>query len=453
MIDLQNENRLDVLRQAALLLDSENKRLIKRTEALMSENAELQGKSPEQLQQEILALQELLAQRESALFGRSSERRGSGSAKPRTQHGPTPQAKLPVVETEYDLDEPDKTCPKCGGTMTEMVGHFEESDEIDVVERHFVVRRHRRKKYRCSCNSCIETALGPVKLRAGNRYSIDFAIDVAMAKYGDHLPLERQVRIMAREGLKVTSQTLFEQLHALAEHLRPACTALHAEILKAPVLCADETRWPMLNGRGAECIAAGKWHAWSICSQQAVSYQIHDNRSQKAAKRVLGDYAGTLTADGFGVYGAVARAGKFTLAHCWVHARRRFFQAEKFFPKAREMLDMIGELYEIEKRATGPPGTAEHLAQLRQLRNTTSREVVGRIKTWSLEQRVLPGSAIGKAISYLHKIWPGLVLFLDDPRIPLDTNSVERSLRGVVKTGSLCVTPSSGRYFEFQLVD
>ncbi|MFL5358823.1 transposase [Archangium sp.] len=62
----------------------------------------------------------------------------------------------------------------------------------------------------------METALGPPKLQPGGRYSVDFAVEVAVAKYLDHMPLEWQVRIMQREGLVVDSQTLWDQIDALA---------------------------------------------------------------------------------------------------------------------------------------------------------------------------------------------------------------------------------------------
>ena len=87
-----------------------------------------------------------------------------------------------------------------------MAGQFEESEEIDSLERQFVLVRHKRKKYRCRCGGCVETAPAPEKLIKGGRYSIDFAVSVAVAKYADHLPLERQVRIMKRQGLDVDSQ-------------------------------------------------------------------------------------------------------------------------------------------------------------------------------------------------------------------------------------------------------
>ena len=66
---------------------------------------------------------------------------------------------------------------------------FEEADEIDVVEHSFRIVRHKRQKYRCRCGEKIETAFGPDKLIPGGRYSIDFAVDVAIAKFADHLPL------------------------------------------------------------------------------------------------------------------------------------------------------------------------------------------------------------------------------------------------------------------------
>ncbi len=119
-----------------------------------------------------------------------------------------------------------------------------------------------------------------------------------------------------------------------------------------------------------------------------------------------------------------------TLAHCWAHVRRKFVEAEPHYPEAGEMIDWIGQLYAIEaevKRAS----PEERLATLAALRAKQSRPVLDEIRTWLMTQRALPRSALGKAIAYTGGLWPGLVRFLADPKIPLDTNSVERALRGV----------------------
>lgn len=223
-------NYIEVVRQAALILERESQRLVTRNVELTRRLLTAEGRDPAELQLEIVRLEAQLAAARKRLFGSSSEKRSApaaagGERAPQAGHGPREQKELEIVEQVHELDEPDRACPACGGALTEMAGQYEESEEIDVVERRFVLKTHKRKKYRCSCGGCVETALGPLKLVAGGRYSIDFAIAVAIQKYLDHLPLERQVRIMAREGLTVDSQTL-DQIERLARVLGSAHEAL-----------------------------------------------------------------------------------------------------------------------------------------------------------------------------------------------------------------------------------
>ncbi len=151
-----------------------------------------------------------------------------------------------------------------------------------MVERSFRIVRHKRQKYRCRCGAGIETALGPEKLIAGGRYSIDFAVDVAIAKFADHLPLERQVRQMARDGLAVDSSTLWEQTWFLSRHLLPTYEANHAHVLSADVIAVDETWWRLMK-KGA----SKRWWVWSVAREDAVSYCLLPSRSTDAARTVL----------------------------------------------------------------------------------------------------------------------------------------------------------------------
>jgi transposase len=246
-LNLETETDIERLRQAALLLEQENARLFHRLESLASKLRDARGDEAQSLQLEIAHLKEQLASRTQALFGDSSERRPCAEHKtnertePRRGHGPREQKVLPIVEVVHELDEPDQACPSCGGDLQAMADQFEEADEIDVVEQSFRIVRQKRQKYRCRCGAGIETALGPDKLVAGGRYSIDFAVDVAIAKFTDHLPLERQVRQMARDGLDVDSSTLWEQTRFLSQHLLPTYEANHAHVLSADVIAVDET--------------------------------------------------------------------------------------------------------------------------------------------------------------------------------------------------------------------
>jgi transposase len=281
VLALQDETRPEVLRQAALLLEQENRRLHQRIQDLSQELARLQGRDvTTALQLELDALKELLAKREQALFGDSSEKRPrpglpetSAEPKPQRGHGPREQPQLSVIEVRHALEESCRDCPACGGHLEEIKGQHDKSDEITVVERQFVVTRHLRQKYRCRCNGSVVTAPGPRKLIPSGRYSPTFAVEVAVSKYLDHLPLERQSRIMRREGLVVDSQTLWDQLDALATHLEPTYKALGQRVLEAPLLHADETHWRLMTSKSDR----KKYWAWCLTSRDTVFYRIFDN--------------------------------------------------------------------------------------------------------------------------------------------------------------------------------
>lgn len=413
------------VRTAAKLLERENERLLREVLELKQKLSAVQGNSFEQMQL-MVELEHKLAVRDKMLFARSSEKRSDAQPAagkvPQPGHGPREQKQLGIVERIHDLDDADRVCTRCGEPLMEMAGQFEESEEVDTLERQFILVRHKRKKYRCNCGGCVETALGPSKLIAGGRYSIDFAVGVAIAKYADHLPLERQVRVMKRQGLTTDSQTLWDQINALAKWLTPLHDRLHAYVLDQPVIGADETFWRLMESGQNK-----RWQTWAVCAPNAVSYRIRDSRSAATASEVLGDYAGTVLCDGYAAYESLRkRGGRLQLAHCWAHVRRKFIEAEQFAPEpCKQVLDLIGELYAVERDCESDDDRARERAG-------RSRDLLKRIHTWALEQRALPQSPLGKAVRYMGDLWPGLVRFIDEPRLALDNNATERALRGVV---------------------
>ena len=429
MINVSTEADIERLRQVAELLQAENDRLHHRLLQLTAELSKAQGGDADRLQLELQLLKEQLHQRNQALFGTSSEKRsrsGKNSeeepAAPRTGHGPRPQPSLPIEEVVFELDDADRMCPKCGGELSEMAGQFEEADVVDVVSREFRIQREKRQKYVCSCGECIETALGSDKPIPGGRYSLAFAATVARDKYEDHIPLARQVKQMARAGLRVTSQTLWDQILALSRHLAPSHEALRPFVLEDTVVGMDETPWRLLAKGKTK-----KWWVWSLCRPEAVYYAIAPTRSTQEIKALLGDYSGVVMCDGFSSYPSFVHRregpGDLVLANCWAHVRRYFVKAEPNYPVAQEMIDLIGQLYVLEAGAD--------LGERTSIRQEKSRSVVDEIQAWLLLQRVLPKSSLGKAVAYTSKLWPGLTRFLDDPRVPLDNNATERSIRGI----------------------
>lgn len=437
MIDLRRENRLDVLRQVAQLQQNEIIRLRQELGTRLTELSRLKG-DPTLVQHELLRLEERLARQERALFGRSSEATPSSAVTsiahqdtPPKQpgHGPREQRELEQVVVEHKLDAADTICPSCGGELKEWVGQTEDAEEIDVVERRFVVVKHQRQKYRCSCGGCVETALGPTKLIPGGRYSVGFAVEVATAKYCDHLPLERQVRIMRREGLQVESQTLWDQIEALARLLHDVPDRIRRHLITKSVVGMDETPWPLLE-KGNKT-----WQVWSLTGEDGVYHRIKDSRGHDVAVEILGDFTGCVMSDGYSAYGtAAAKAnGRWTQAFCWAHVRRKFFEAQSGNPReANAIVHLINALFAIDQRAaTGPP--REHAERRARMRAEEAVPILAALACWEQHIRatVLPDSGLGGAGKYMRELWDGLVRFLADTAIPLSNNATERSLRGV----------------------
>jgi transposase len=149
---------------------------------------------------------------------------------------------------------------------------------IDVVVKQYLRKQHKRQKYKCSCGH-IETALGPVKLLPNGRCSTEFGIGVAVQKYEDHQPLERQVTAMARDGLTVDSQTLWDQLLAMHRVLKPPLLTLREHLNSERVKSADQTRSPVLGKESRN------WTVWCQMSEDAVLHEIRRSRNAENGAR------------------------------------------------------------------------------------------------------------------------------------------------------------------------
>lgn len=439
MIDLERVGDLEILRQVAKIQDAELRRVQAQNLALKRENEALKGATPDEIAERMAAFERELTKDSARAFGSGSERRhrnepkSSSEKPPQKGHGPTPQPELPIEHVWHELDAADQICPTCGLDLEVFKDQSVESEEIDVVEVGYVVKKHHRQKYRCQCGCTVDTAEPPRKLIPGGRYSLNFAVVAAADKYDGHLPLERQARRMGRAGLKVTSQALWDQVWALSGCFRGAIARLHDYLLSKELVLADETRWPLLGAKGRK---SKNWFAWTLASEDAILHKIQDTRSNEAGRALLDGFNGVLVTDGYVVYKSQAEQLGYVQAHCWSHARRKFLEAEPTDGElATAFLDDIGQLFGIERELTRriadlPPLEARKLRE--QVRDEQSRVIVNRIGRRAMEAKVLPRSPVAMAIKYLENRWDGLVRFVDDGRVPMTSNAAERALRGLV---------------------
>ncbi len=198
---------------------------------------------------------------------------------------------------------------------------------------------------------------------------------------------------------------------------------------------ADDTPLPVLDpGRGRT--KTGRLWAYTRDDRSygsnvppTVVFRYAPDRTGARPAEHLKAFRGILQVDGYAGFEALADKGTVTLAACWAHARRKFFELhEAGSPVATEAVRRIGELYEIEATIRGTP--PDERLRVRQKQSLPLVEV---LQAWlDLQLSRLPGrSRLAEAIRYALGRWSALTRFLDDGRIDLDTNPVERAIRPI----------------------
>jgi hypothetical protein len=172
---------------------------------------------------------------------------------------------------------------------------------------------------------------------------------------------------------------------------------------------------------------------WCGPGHPAAAYVYSEDRKGEHPQRHLRGFAGLLQVDGYAGFGRLVGTDENDapqLAFCWAHVRRKFYDIHVATqsPLADEALRRIAELYEIEASIRATP--ADNRRSVRQMH---SRPLVEAMRTWLTEQlgRISGRSTLAQAIRYALNHWDGLVLYLDDGRLELDTNTVERAMRPV----------------------
>lgn len=429
----------EILRQKNRLLELENERLHERLRELSTQIDALEGRqAPEQLALELKSLTEQMQGLQKKVFGDSSEKREydsppKESSTPRSTSGRTPQKSLPHIDTLVEIADDDRECPACSGTLSEMKGQTEDNEVIDIVQRKFVVRRIQRQKYRCKCQAAIVVAPPSIMHRPRGRYTLDLECYTSVRKYGWGEPLDRLRRSMLADGLKITTQTLWDQCEHIASLVEPLYQAIREHILASDVIGVDETWWRLMDRS-----AKKRWWIWAMQSKDAVFFKAAPSRSADTAMELLGDFEGTIICDAYKAYETAAKKrGLVKLALCWAHVRRKFVEAEPNYPACARALDLIGALFAIDSDSDDPTllsGAAKtHASETRlRLRTEMAPPILEELREWALEQRGLPKSSLRKAIDYMLGHWGPLQAFLEDPFVPLDNNATERALRGIV---------------------
>lgn len=399
------------------------------------------GRRSEKLDPEQLAL--AFEDIEQAIAGSEAEddKKDPAAARARGDKRRANRGALPLhlPRVHVTVEPEDTNCPCCRSPM-HVIGE-ETSQRLDVIPAQFRVLVTHRPKYACrACEEAVVQAPAPERLIKGGLPTEAMVASVLVAKYAWHLPLYRQSQMLLAQGLDIKRSILAFWVGYAAAELKPIYLRLRELILTSGKIAVDETVAPVLDpGRGR----TKKGYFWAIARDDrpwggtdppAVAYSYAPGRGAVHGLKLLDGYRGIVQCDGYAAYKTIAAAAPeegITLAFCWSHLRRHFFDIAKggSAPIASEALERIAALYAIEKTIRG-----RNADERRAVRQQRSKPLVLAFKTWLEQQlaRVSGGAPIAEAIRYGLNHWEGLTRFIDDGRIELDTNIVERSIRPLV---------------------
>jgi transposase len=398
----------------------------------------------EELEQKTFLIEDRYIVLKNKFFGKSSEKekgtedKPSGDPKPKRKKVQLPSERYPEaprIERHVEFEQlPDCNC--CGAKLQDS-GMTEDSEYLTVIPKQYIVVQQKRHKYRCEkCHGDLQTAPAPPRIKEGSSYSDEMMVDVALTKFCDLIPIERQVRIAERSGVAdLPAQSLIEATHYVADLVTPAYLLLRGEVKSEKVLCADETPHRMLEGDDK-----ANWFLWGFSSIKAAYFEAHNTRSGDVASEFLKESSCEfLVSDVFSGYSkAVRQTNEMRLGtllpqiqnvYCNAHCRRRFKEANnRGEQEAQFFIEQYKEIYRLEILIIDKPPD-EALEIRKQM-----RPYFEQMKSKAME--LLPAfstkSSMGKAIGYLLGNYKELTAFLNNSSLPIDNNSQERLLRNPV---------------------
>ena len=363
----------------------------------------------------------------------------------------TPKKKRRQLPPEFPrrdvVHAPPSVCKTCGGSNLRTVSETV-TEVLAYVPARFEVVRHVRPA--CSCRKCETMVQAPMPELPIPRGMVDasFLAHIVVAKFCDHLPLYRQAEIYARSGLDIDRSQLAEWLGHVAWLLKPLVERIADHVMAGRVIHADDTPVDVLAPGAGKTKTGRLWvylrdernHAGS--APPAVLYRYTPDRKGEHCRAELADFTGWLHADGYAGFGrlyeiAGMKSSDAALLHgpprvaevaCWSHVRRGFWDewASHKSAIAKEALDRIGALFDIERTIAGAPPDIR-----RAVRQRTARPRIDELAIWlDAQLQKIPGkSDLAGAIRYARSRWHALTRYLDDGRLEISNNAAENQIR------------------------
>ncbi|MGI9334505.1 MAG: IS66 family transposase [Gammaproteobacteria bacterium] len=338
-------------------------------------------------------------------------------------------------------------CPLCGhGTLYAL-----DAGVTIRVDGNALLSAVRYEVERLRCSACTDVFTAPLPAGSGTqKYSARAQVALAVSRYFLGVPFYRLQQLQAMVGVPVADATQWDQAERVADAAWPVFGQLEYLAAQCGLIYHDDTgvrvlslirenrsdtppeRVGMYTTGLVACSAGhdertivlyycGRAHAGENLAKLLARREVH-----LAPPLVMSDALAANQAGGL---------PEHIRCHCLSHALRQFTDIDETFPEpCQRVIDDLKAVYEHDQHAR-----ELKLAPQRRLvhHQAHSEPIMTELRVWLKhqwnERLVEPNSSLGKAMAYLDKHWESLTQFLRVPGAPLDSNTVERALKLMIR--------------------
>ena len=357
---------------------------------------------------------------------------------------------LPEEEVLLEIPEEQLVCGKCGGKM-KPIGKKFLRHEMQIIPKQVKLLAYYAVTY--ACDSCekdtgfahITSVKLPVPLMKHSLASPSTVAYIMTQKYVDGLPLARQEKIWAREGISLSRATMANWVIQCSQSwLKPLYKHMKQELLTHSVIHADETVVQVLKEEGKP--ATSESRMWLYASAALLRHQVRifeyqPDRSGKRPESFLRGFAGCLVTDGYAGYNQVQNV---THCGCWAHARRKWREAMPEGATVKTSKAAVGFQYCNKLFAEERKCAPNHPKYRQEYRQNRELPLLEEYYAWLNTVHPEKGSKLEEAVRYSLNQKQRLMAYLDHGEVPISNNLAENAIRPFTlgrKNWLFCDTP------------
>ena len=306
---------------------------------------------------------------------------------------------------------------------------------IEHVRAHNVEHVYKVARVKLADGTFANTMEHPLK-DLGGIFSPELLARLLCLKYDFSMPENRQIRLLAREGIHISNTTLNSYIHNGIAKLEAFIGDVFKKFVQqAKYLMVDETT-ELVGVETKEGKAYRRKYLWAFFAKHMKMVYYHYNngsRSSDAAKSFLEHFMGTLSTDGYTVYRMYdGDDSKVLHIGCWTHCRRLWVDALPSDRTAMEIIDSIGDMFMNEDLFRTMKLSGEQIkGKRRKLTGPILERIRHKVVMMMQDAKIMANELMRKAVNYTINQWKSLRNILKDGSAEISNNLCEQRMKPV----------------------